>query len=436
MRLPTPDFELGDRDGALAWVRTYLAGLWSGPLGFSSEFVGGQSEADRRIASYDVTGYAVRRNEVWPPGRQGASRLSPYIRHGLLPLPRVWEHVKGGPARDVGKFRDELLWQEYARHLYARLGGATARPLRFSTPMSVGTEVNGTAAAGSGTDGGPVEEDMACWQLVVDELDQAGWLPNQARMWFASHWSVRRGWSWQAGEDYFFARLLDGSRAANRLGWQWTVGTATGKPYGFSRWQVNKRAPGLCDTCALNRDCPIEQWPDDPVLHAVNADPQLRRSDEGSVLAGPESGTVWLDGKPATAADAFHHSEVDAVWITAESLGDDDPALSAHSDLPVVFVFDGPLLARLQLNAQRLVFLAECLADLAQRREVEVHLGAPVEELRGPRLAATFTPVPGWHRIAGAVAPREVHPWPWLAPPHNGPMNSFSAWRKRVRLDP
>ena len=32
----------------------------------------------------------------------------------------------------VAKFRDELRWQEYARHLYARLGDATRRSLRFS----------------------------------------------------------------------------------------------------------------------------------------------------------------------------------------------------------------------------------------------------------------------------------------------------------------
>ena len=59
-----------------------------------------------------------------------------------------------------------------------------------------------------------------------------------------------------------YAHLLDGSRAANRLGWQWTVGTGTGKPYGFSRWQVQKRAPQLCRDCALASACPIQQWPD------------------------------------------------------------------------------------------------------------------------------------------------------------------------------
>ena len=97
---------------------------------------------------------------------------------------------------------------------------------------------------------------MACIDLAVTELEQDGWLVNQARMWLASHWTVRRGWDWLEGEDRFFAHLLDGSRTANRLGWQWTVGTGTGRPYGFSRHQVAKRAPGLCQGCPLSASCP------------------------------------------------------------------------------------------------------------------------------------------------------------------------------------
>ncbi len=87
---------------------------------------------------------------------------------------------------------------------------------------------------------------MACVDATVGELERDGWLVNQTRMWLASHWAVREGARWQDGEDRFFAHLLDGSRAANRLGWQWTTGVGSSKPYGFSRSQVEKRAPQLC----------------------------------------------------------------------------------------------------------------------------------------------------------------------------------------------
>ena len=104
------------RDAALEFVERELAGLYSGPLAGSDRFRGGQAAADAALAGFDVARYANRRNEVWPLDRRGASALSPYIRHGLLTLRTVWNHVADGPQYDVKKFRDELLWQEFSRH--------------------------------------------------------------------------------------------------------------------------------------------------------------------------------------------------------------------------------------------------------------------------------------------------------------------------------
>ncbi len=261
---------------------------------------------------------------------------------------------------------------------------------------------------------------MACLEVTTDELRTDGYLVNQTRMWLASHWAVRQGVDWRAGEDAFFRHLLDGSRAANRSGWQWTIGTGNGRPYGFSRWQVEKRAPGLCDTCALADACPIHAWPDDPPLPRAQEPLRLRRDADPAVTGGPER--ALIDG-PA-----------EAVWLTAESLGDADPALTAHPELPAVFVFDAPLLARLRLSGKRLVFLVECLADLAERTDLEVAVGDPVAVLAGRRLATTFAPVPGWRRRAGALDVVVTHPWPWLVRPHGGSAASFSAWRKRAAL--
>ena len=395
-----------DRQGVLSWVATHLEGLFHGEA-HASDVVGGQHAADTALADFDVTGYARRRNEVWPEHRRGASRLSPYIRHGLLTLPRVWAQVGGGPEEDVAKFRDELRWQEYARHLYARMGAATRRSLRFSVLE------HGDASAN------PWASEAACLALAWRELTERGWLPNQERMWLASHWSVRGGLGWRDGEDIFFRHLLDGSRAANRAGWQWTVGALTGKAYGFSRWQVETRAPGLCDTCPLQDACPVQDWP--PVTDREPRpliDQRVRRDDRPAVTAGP--------------SEAVQTGTPEAVWITGESLGDDDPAMAGHAALPVVFVFDEALLARLRLESTRLVFLAEALADLAERRIVEVWRGDPVQVLAGRAVAATFAPVPGWRSRAESVAPVVVHPWPWLVRPHAGSLTSYTAWAQGV----
>ena len=390
-------------DAAVAWVERHLEGLFRDDAASSPAIRGGQVHADAAMASFDVAGYAARRNEVWPPQRRGASRLSPYIRHGLLPLPRVWDAVADGPRRDVAKFRDELLWQEYARHVYARLGGATRTGFRFAL---------------AGSDGGPWRRDMACIDLAVGELERDGWLVNQTRMWLASQWSVREGGDWRDGEAEFFAHLLDGSRAANRLGWQWTVGTGTGRPYGFSRYQVEKRAPGVCASCPLVDACPIEDWPDDPDLIPVEPHPLLISDPDPEATGGPS--VDERSGVPAR------------VWLTAESLGDADPALAAHPDLPAIFVFDRALLHRLQLTSKRLVFLVETLADLAVRRDVEIHVGDPVAVLGDHLVAVTFAPVPGFRRRASRLHVAAVHPWPWLRRPHGRSVRSFSAWRKHI----
>jgi deoxyribodipyrimidine photo-lyase len=153
-------------------------------------------------------------------------------------------------------------------------------------------------------------------------------------------------------------------------------------------------------------------------METIDADPLLRTDPDPGRTGGPTTPEV--------------NGVADCVWLTAESLGDADPALEARTGLPAVFVFDAPLLDRLQLSAKRLVFLAECLADLAERRPLTVYRGAPADVLAGRRLAVTFTPVPGWRRLAARLDVAELHSWRWLRYPHGGSVASFSAWRRSL----
>ena len=398
--LPTPG-----AGNEVAWVAEHLGHLTCDVPARSGRFVGTQAAADSALATLDITGYAKRRNEVEPVRRRGATALSPFVRYGLLTLPQLWDAVGDAPSSDRQKFRDELLWQEYARHLYARLGTAMAAPLRYD-PLPGNTVVE--------IDVEPWDRTMACVDTTVTELERDGWLVNQTRMWLASHWTVRSGADWRVGEDRFFRHLLDGSRAANRLGWQWTIGAGTGKPYGFSRWQVEKRAPGRCSSCVHRNACPIESWPPERTLDAVPATPLLDHDPHPSRTGGPR----------VAAGD----SRADVVWMTAESMGDDDPALAAHPDLPVLFVFDEPLLGGLQLSGKRLVFFVERLAELSSQRTVEVHLGTPADVLAGSIPAVTFAPVPGFRRISSRLPDVQLHPWPWLRIPGPGTVRSFTGW--------
>ncbi len=374
-------------------------GLDSGELGLS-HISGGQTAADQALAQLDITGYAKNRSEVLPVDKRGASVLSPYIRHNILTLDQVYRAVKSAPYNDREKFRDELYWQEYARHLYARIGTRAFSNLRFNANEQTGGE--------------GWNRDMACVDFVVSELEESGWLVNQTRMWLASHWTVRNGVGWIHGQELMYRELLDGSRAANLLGWQWTVGAGTGKPYGFARWQVEKRAPGLCSKCPLSSHCPIQEFPDDVTLNKAEHEPLLDSDPNLEATTGP--------------SEVIRTANPEYVLLTIDSLGDADPALVAHPELPVVFVFNKEALLKLQLSSRRIGFYLETLKDLAARRDLHVYLGDPYTFAAENNVAITFAPVPSFKKF-GNVA--ELHPYPWFKRPKSGSVRSYSSWRKQ-----
>lgn len=382
-------------------VEQDFSDLYSGALGVS-KISGGQTAANAALAALDISGYASMRSEVLPVERRGATVLSPYIRHNILTLQQVSDAVNRAPFKDKEKFRGELLWQEYNRHLYARVGVRLFENLRFDVnAMSQGDGWN---------------REMLCIDEVVNELETDGWLVNQTRMWLASHWTVRNKVGWVSGQERMFKELLDGSRAANLLGWQWTVGAGTGKPYGFAKWQVDKRAPGLCSRCSLRSNCPIKEFPDESSPPSLDHDPILDTDFDVSATTGPR--TPLRTRKP------------DFVLLTIDSLGDNDSALVENPDLPAVFVFNKEALQKLQLSSRRLAFYVQTLQDLNSRREVQVFLGDPYQFARDNAVAVTYAPVPSFKKFNDVA---ELHPYPWLKIPHAGSVRSFSSWRNHLK---
>jgi len=166
------------KPSALEIIERHFQKLYSGELGLSS-IKGGQSAANLALSNLDITRYAEQRSEVLPLEKRGATVLSPYIRHNLITLDQVYRAVKGAPFKDREKFRDELYWQEYARHLYARLGTRLFENLRYE--------------ANRDTQGDGWDRNMNCVDQVVTELESDGWMVNQTRMWMASQWTVGAG---------------------------------------------------------------------------------------------------------------------------------------------------------------------------------------------------------------------------------------------------
>jgi len=403
------------RAAAEAFVITHLAHLVdrrvaaNQPLS-SARFRGGQRAADEALARFRVDGYRQGAGVAYPQRDRTGSGLSPWVRNGLLPLDRLWDRVAGGPPADVSAFRWSLLRMERARLRYAAHAASPAGPWPAAP---TGSQAAGSPGLAVGWD-----RQMACVDVVLDELADDGWLPAPPRRWLAQ---LCDGGS----EVDLFRHLLDGARAVIPPAW---AAARDGAP--VSRWQVERHAAGLCASCDLVTACPIDhEW---PTLLTIGAD-AAHGGDAGDAIgpATPADLADLPDGPgtrdddeplPTLGVDALGPDvplarpgqPPEAVWLTAESMGDADPALAAHPDLPAVFVFDEPLLARLRLAPRRLVFLVEHLSDLAARRPVEVWLGSPVTVLADRAVAVTFTPVPGWHRRQARISPVVVHPWPWL----------------------
>jgi len=364
---------------------------------------GGQSNADLALHNLDISNYAKLRNNVYPKSKRGSSYLSAYIRHGLIDLKEAWKYVEKFKYEDKTKYRDELLWQEFSRHLYAIVGKKSQNYLNYS--------INSINSKNTNT------EKMNCINTVKKELEETGYMVNQTRMWFASHFSIRDGGDWNNYENYMFKHLVDGSRFANRLGWHWVMGSQTGKVYGFSKFQVQKRAKKLCDECDLNFNCPINDWPESIEITKKNID----------VVTD-----VYKNFGPQEIKT--NNKNPDFVWITAESLGDDDPSMKYFSNLPVVFIFDKKLLNSLKISTKRINFLLDCLKEISLKRDLTVVIDDPLIYLKNKLFASTFAPVPKYKKITKINKPLYEFPAQRLAQPIEFYPNSFSSWKKRIKL--
>ena len=399
-RLPIP--EPGSFK-AQQYVSDHLDGLYSGPVVASETIRGGQSEANSVISDLDITGYGKSRFTAYPVGERGATVVSPYVNAGLLTLHELWAEVDESKSEassvDAASYRNELVWQEYARHWLARLGSATKTGTKreIESPDSVK----------------PIDRRMGCMDLVMEELEDVGHLVNEARLWFASHW-VATGNSWQSGQEYFYSHLLDGSHGPNRLGWQWATGVGSEKHYKLTRWHVEERAQGLCASCELVTECPIDYEQPDPIY-----------------IPAPNSAVAEFDEANFGPKEAVtKERDIAGVMLNPSSMGDKDPALVAHPDAPCVFVFDEETLGSQALSSKRLCFWIETLADLAQRRSIEIYRGSYAELVKDRPMATTFIPDVESLMRESISDFAEIYPWAWLVEPADVSVNSFSAWSK------
>jgi deoxyribodipyrimidine photo-lyase len=411
---------------------------------------GGRRSAEQRLAAIDPARYGATRNHL-----DGAvTRLSPYIRHGVLTLAEVREAVferlramgesestlqtelfasvpagrSWNPAqRRAGeKLINELGWRDYWQRLWRQLGDGIwvdREPLKTGhPPEAYAPELPAEIAAGA--------TGLACIDGFAAELSGTGWLHNHARMWLAAyvvHWRRVR---WQAGARWFLQHLLDGDPASNNLSWQWVASSFSHKPYIFNRANLERFSGArFCAVCprAL-AGCPFE------ASYEALQERLFRPLPSAGPPAPPPAGPAPVVVPPPQSV-ASPPTRRPLVWVHGEALGPANPALRAHPGAPALFVWDRELIAGgtattggAPLAPGRLRFLRECLQELP----VRVAEGDGARELLAAAAAAgadgivtsravdpRFSAIA--NRLAAALPLRILEPEPFVALPHTGP---------------
>ena len=196
----------------------------------SSIFPTGEAEAQRRLDAFidsDIDHYVEGRNRM---DLEGTSRLSPYLRFGMLSARQAaWAAreadggAKGAVARQGSEtWLNELIWREFYTTIlyhYPDVLHSAFRPELRTIHWR--EDSAGFSAWAEGRTGYPVVD------AAIRQLNSSGWMHNRARMIVASFLVKDLLIDWRLGERYFMQHLLDGDPASNNGGWQWTAGTGT-----------------------------------------------------------------------------------------------------------------------------------------------------------------------------------------------------------------
>lgn len=216
-----------------------------------SPLIGGRRVALERLESVDPARYQASRNYL----TGAVTRLSPYIRHGVLTLAEVRDFAlrRVANTEQATKFVTELAWRDYWQRLYAAWGAGIEVDRE---PYKTG---HADYAKDLPADIREARTGLACMDAFARELHETGYLHNHARMWLASYVVHFRRVRWQAGAHWFLEHLVDGDPASNHLSWQWVASTFAQRPYFFNRENLERYTGGTyCRQCDQRGSCDFE----------------------------------------------------------------------------------------------------------------------------------------------------------------------------------
>jgi len=193
-------------------------------------FPAGEAEARRRLDDFlrsSIYTYADARNRM---DLDGTSRLSPYLRFGMISARRMavaaLDAAQRAPNREARKgaetWLDELIWREFYVSILRHFPNVRRESFRPGMRgISWRNDARDFQAWREGLTGYPVVD------AAMRQLAATGWMHNRVRMIVASFLVKDLLIDWRWGERFFMQHLIDGDPAANNGGWQWTAGTGT-----------------------------------------------------------------------------------------------------------------------------------------------------------------------------------------------------------------
>jgi len=199
----------------------------------ANEFPPGEAAAHRLLEQFTTSSpaaifdYSLGRDRVDLPG---TSRLSPYLRFGMLSARQAalaaldaHQQAPHKSAREgADTWLNELIWREFFATILFHFPFVGRRSFRADL-RSIRWENDRHAfqAWCTGRTGYPLVD------AAMRQLAATGWMHNRARMVVASFLVKDLLIDWRWGERWFMQQLLDGDPASNNGGWQWAAGTGT-----------------------------------------------------------------------------------------------------------------------------------------------------------------------------------------------------------------
>lgn len=180
----------------------------------------GESAALARWTAFldgPVERYAIDRDR---PDLDGSSRLSPYLKFGVVHPRTLLADLAGRPGLGAERFVAELAWREFYADVLHHHPASLAADLH---PLGIGYDSPGEqfTAWRDGRTGYPIV-DAGMRQLLT-----TGWMHNRVRMITASFLTKDLHLWWPQGAAHFLEHLIDADLASNAHGWQWVAGTGT-----------------------------------------------------------------------------------------------------------------------------------------------------------------------------------------------------------------